>query len=402
VTTYDAGAQELATIALDRQTGQLRWYQVAPAAQIEQVHRVGNPAAATPACDGERVYVFFGSYGLLCYDLKGSLVWSRPLGPFQDEFGAASSPILVDDLLILNEDHDTDNYLYAFEAKTGESRWQVPRNEFTRSYSTPIVFEHDGRKQIVVAGALTLTGYDIGSGERLWWRHGLARIVNTTPTVHNGKLIVATWSPGGDVGERITMEDWDAARRTYDTNEDGLIREDELSPGPVLTRFFRIDINQDGGLDRSEWEKQAHLFDRAENSTLALRVDKHGELGEDSIVWKYSKGVPYVASPVCAEDVVYVVKDGGIFSSLDAETGDVLKKGRLKGRGSYYSSPVVADGKIYVASEQGVISVLSADGEWQILAFHDFGESIYATPMVADGRLFVRTDAALYCFAEPK
>jgi outer membrane protein assembly factor BamB len=157
LTSYDAEKEQLATVALDRTTGRMLWRRVAPAERIEQVHRVGNPAAATPGCDGERVYVFFGSYGLLCYDLQGSLVWSRPLGPFQDEFGAASSPIIVDDLVILNEDHDTDNYLYAFDAETGETRWQVPRNEFTRSYATPIIFEHAGRRQIVVAGALTLT-----------------------------------------------------------------------------------------------------------------------------------------------------------------------------------------------------------------------------------------------------
>ncbi len=402
LTTYNQQNRELATVALDLKSGEEKWKRVAPTERIEAVHRVGNPAAATPACDGEHVYVFFGSYGLLCYDLQGSLVWSRPLGPFQDEFGASSSPILLDDMLVLNEDHDTDNYLYAFDAQSGRLRWQVPRNEFTRSYSTPILFERNGRKQIVVAGALTLTGYDVDSGERVWWYHGLARIVNPTPIVHNGNIIVATWSPGGDVGERIAMEDWDAARRTYDANDDGLIREDELSPGPVLTRFYRIDINQDGGIDRGEWEKQARLFDRAQNSTLAVDVNKHGELDEAAIAWTFAKGIPFVASPVGHADAVYLVKDGGIFTSLDAATGAVLKQGRLKGRGNYYSSPIVADGKIYTASEQGVLSVLSAEGEWKILASHDFEESIYATPVVDGGRILIRTDAALYCFATPE
>ncbi len=92
LTTYREAEQELATVALDRETGNQLWKQVAPTTRIEPVHQVGSPPSATPACDGQRVYVFFGSYGLLCYDLEGNLVWSKPMEPFQDEFGSSSSP----------------------------------------------------------------------------------------------------------------------------------------------------------------------------------------------------------------------------------------------------------------------------------------------------------------------
>ena len=105
-----------------------------------------------------------------------------------------------------------------------------------------------------------------------------------------------------------------------------------------------------------------------------------------------------MASPLYHEDVIYLVKDGGILTALDARTGEARKRGRLKGRGNYYASPIYADGKIYLASEQGVITVVSASDEWQILDSFDFGEMIYATPVVHQGRLYVRTDAALYCF----
>lgn len=99
LTCFDSN--QLATVAIDEKTGRLLWKQLAPASQIESVHRAGSPAAATPACDGKRVYVFFGSYGLICYDLDGKKIWERPLGPFQDEFGAAGSPVLLDGKLIL-------------------------------------------------------------------------------------------------------------------------------------------------------------------------------------------------------------------------------------------------------------------------------------------------------------
>ncbi|HEX4148432.1 MAG TPA: PQQ-binding-like beta-propeller repeat protein, partial [Pirellulales bacterium] len=109
VTSFDG--KELATVALDLASGKPLWKQVAPATRLEAFHPTGSPAVATPASDGRRVFVFFGSYGLLCYDLEGKLVWSHPLGPFQDEFGSASSPILAEGKLLINEDHDIDSFL---------------------------------------------------------------------------------------------------------------------------------------------------------------------------------------------------------------------------------------------------------------------------------------------------
>src|SRR5439155_19872648 len=96
LTCFDASSNALATLALDEKSGKVLWRQIAPTSRIEPVHRVGSPASATPACDGKRVYVFFGSFGLLCYDLDGKIVWQHPMPPFQDEFGAGSSPVLVD------------------------------------------------------------------------------------------------------------------------------------------------------------------------------------------------------------------------------------------------------------------------------------------------------------------
>ncbi len=132
----------------------------------------------TPACNGAQVFSFFGSYGMLCYDTQGKLLWEKRMGPFQDEFGAASSPILVDDKVIINQDHDVDSFITALDQKSGKTLWKTPRSEATRSYSTPLIVERDGNKQVVIAGSLQLTAYDLASGERLWWFNGLSRIVD--------------------------------------------------------------------------------------------------------------------------------------------------------------------------------------------------------------------------------
>ena len=99
--------------------------------------------------------------------------------------------------------------------------------------------------------------------------------------------------------------------------------------------------------------------------------------------------------------MLYLVKDGGILTTLDPRNGDVLKQARIPGAmGTYYSSPVAADGKIYAASLDGKVSVLKAGADWELLQVNDLGEDCNATPAIADGRIYLRTESALYCFAK--
>jgi len=401
VTTFDKKKEELATVCLHRKTGKILWKQAAPTDRIEPFHQTGSPASCSPACDGQRVYVFFGSFGLLCYDMNGKPVWSKPMGPFQDEFGASSSPILVDDLVVVNSDHDIDNFIMGIDKKTGKTVWKTPREGFTRSYSTPVAWEHDGKKQIVVAGSLRLVAYDPKDGKELWWVNGLARIVSPTPVKSEGRLFVASWTPGGDPAQRISMEPWAEAAKSYDKNGDGKIAQTELPKGGAVDkRFFRIDLDQDGKLDQSEWEKHAKVFANAQNGILAIRPGGMGNVTESSVRWRYRRALPSVPSPLFYRGVVYMVKDSGIVTSLDAETGELLKQGRAEGRGNYYASPVAGDGKVYMASERGVITVFEAGRQWKKLSSHDFGERIMATPVIADSSIYVRTDDALYCFGQ--
>lgn len=391
----------LVTVALDRETGSVRWKRVAPNTRAESYHRVGGPATSTPASDGRRIYSFFGSYGLLCYDLQGNLLWSKPMGPFQDEFGCGSSPILVDGKVIVIQDHDIGSFLMAIDQQTGKTVWKVEREGFTRSYATPTLWEADGKKQLLVPGALQLIAYDVADGSKLWWVDGLARIVNTTLAKADGLLYVATWSPGGDPGQRVSMDPWAVAAKKWDKNGDAKLTREELPEGPVLLRFFRIDLDQDGGLDESEWSKHARVFELAQNAILAIRPGGRGNLTDTHVEWQYQRGIPYVPSPLVYRGVVYLVKNGGILTSLDAVTGNVFKQARLRAKDNYYASPVAGDGKIYIASEGGGVSVVKAEGQWDVLAYHDFGERIVATPVLEGGRIYLRTDEALYCFGSP-
>ena len=404
LTTFAASSRELATLALDADNGRILWKRIAPAASIEEYNRsTGNAAQATPACDGQRVYVFFGSYGLVCYDLEGTKLWERRMGPFQDEYGSASSPILVDDKVVIQQDHDVDSFLMAFDGKSGKEVWKSERPDAVRSYSTPAVWMHNGRKELLVAGALELAGYDPSNGKRLWWKRGLARIVIPTPIPSGDTVYMASWTQGGDTGQRIFVESWAEALRKWDRNGDGKLSRYEVFNPDVQARFFSMDRNQDGELNQEEWERYASIFGRAQNGILAIKpASTGGELGDEAVTWRCSRGAPYVATPLLDRGVLWTVKDGGIVTEISASTGTVLLEKRLPGFGNYYASPISADGKIFFASQQGVASIVANDADWRVIATHDFGERIFATPLVLRGRLFIRTEKALYCFQSAK
>lgn len=398
VTTWRTSARELATVALDQKTGQELWRNPLKPAKVEDLHQIGSPATATVACDGKRVYSFFGSAGMFCYDLDGRRIWEQPMGPFRDEYGAGSSPIVFEGKILLNQDHDVDSFLVALDCATGKELWKARRPDAVRSYSTPAVWMHDGRPEILVAGSLQLSAYDPAKGERLWWLNGLARIVIPTPVIDGSTIYMASWAPGGDPGKRVNFLTWPAALAKWDTDKDGKLAKSEIDDREVLERFFRMDLDQDGKLDREEWERHAAVFTRAQNAVLALKPAGKGELSETIVRWKHGRGVPYVSSPVLDQGILWLVKDGGIVTKLEVATGLLLQEERLAGVGQYFASPIAADGKVYFASEPGVLTIMAAQKDWRILSSRDFREKIFATPAVSGGNLFIRTEEAMYSF----
>ena len=209
---------------------------------------------------------------------------------------------------------------------------------------------------------------------------------------------MASWAPGGDSGGRIGLDSWKAALEKWDKNKDGKLAHAEVQDANVLDRFYRMDLNQNLELDQNEWERHAQVFQRAQNAILALKPSGSGDLTESALAWKYPRGVPYVATPLLEKGILWMVKDGGIVTKLEAPTGRVLQEERLSGVGSYYASPVTGDGKVYFESEQGVATVVANQPDWRVISSHDFKEKIYATPVLDHNRIYLRTEKALYCF----
>jgi outer membrane protein assembly factor BamB len=261
-----------------------------------------------------------------------------------------------------------------------------------------VVWPDNGKKQLLVAGALELAGYDPENGEKLWWVNGLARIVIPAAVPVGDQIYMASWAPGGDAGKRLALDAWPAALLKWDKNNDGRLSRTEITDREVLDRFYRMDLDQNGTLDQMEWERHAAFFQRAQNAVLALKPSGRGELSASDLSWKYQRGVPYVSTPVVDKGILWMVKDGGIVTKLEIADGRMLQEERAAGLGGYYSSPVAGDGKIFLASEQGVVSILASEREWKLISSHDFKEKIYATPAIEGSRIYFRTDKALYCF----
>lgn len=295
-------------------------------------------------------------------------------------------------------DQDDASFLLALDRRTGRTLWETARPGFPRGFSTPVVWEAGGAKQVVVAGTLRLVAYDPEDGKELWSVRGLARIVNTLPVIGAGLIFVATYAPGGDSGDRIAMPSFEEFAKETDADKDGFLQLSEIPDGPFLSRFHQIDADKDGRITPREWESMARIFDAAKNSILAVRPGGKGDVTDTGIAWTYERGAPYVPSPLFHEGLVYTVKDGAIFTCLEAPTGKVLKQGRLPAPGNYYASPVATRDRIYTVSRDGVACVVRPGAEWQVLETADLGETCMATPALAGGRIYLRTERRLYCF----
>ena len=164
--------------------------------------------------------------------------------------------------------------------------------------------------------------------------------------------------------------------------------------------FGEYDLDRDQTLNEREWNFY-RAMKTTQNSILAVRAGGRGDVTDTRVLWRYRKSLPNVPSPLLYRDVLYLVKDGGVATTLNPKTGEVLKQARLQGAiEHYWASPVAADGKVYMLSEACKLTVLKAGGQWDPLAINDLDDTCFSTPAIADSRLYIRTRSALYAFGK--
>jgi len=388
---------ELVTLCLDRRSGDVLWRRSVSAAKREARHALNHRAAPTAVSDGSNVFAFFADFGLVAYDEDGRERWRLPLGPFNSQHGIAASPVYADGKVILVCDQDTDAYIIGVDAATGRIAWKSPRNVIN-GYSTPVVHRPEGGPaQVIAPGSYQLTAYSAADGESVWFVRGLTCQPKSAPVIDGDTLFFNGWTTGNDAGEQVELPGFPEVAAAADANRDGKLAQKELPPPWQPTGTWRaIDLDRDGFLNEREW-----TFFRtrraARNGLLAVKLGGRGDVTGSNVLWRFEKSLPDVPTPLIYNGVVFLVRNGGIATTLDSRTGKVLKQARLAGAmEDYYSSPVGADGKVYIASEHGKVVVLRAAGDWEVLAINEFDSDIYATPAVSDDVMFIRTRDTVY------
>jgi len=412
LSAFDSQTQKLSLICLSRKTGAVLWRHEAPAPQIEKTHEVSNPATATPAVDGERVYAYFSSYGLMAFNHAGESAWTLPLPMPRTSHGSGASPILVGDLVILNHDGIQGGYLLAVDRRTGKEAWKqaYPAPGGRReSYSTPILW-HD---QLVLHRAGVVDAYDAASGQHRW-SLPTATSGLSTPVASSDTIFAQTWNVLGEDDQRGMLPDFATLLKKYDKDGDGKISELEfpidlahtVRPGlekvpnsQNYVSFRSVDKNRDGFIQAEEWE--AFLVAAAamnkDHGLLALRPDG----ATAKIIWREDTSIPEVPSPLLYKNRLFLVRNGGVLSCLDASTGQVIYRARTGATGPYFASPVEAGGRLYVVSGDGAVTVIAADKDrLEVLARNELGEDVYSSPAIVGSAIFVRTARSLFAFGE--
>ena len=328
----------------DLASGRLRWErEVHRGAPATPRHLKNSYASETPVTDGERIYAYFGNVGLFALDLSGRIVWSKRLGPFKirNGWGTGASPVLHGGRVFVVCDTDDQSFLAAFDARTGVEVWRVNRDEGT-NWSTPFVWEHDGRAEIVTSGTGRVRSYDL-DGRLLWELSGMSSITIPTPFSALGLLFVSS----GYIG--------DAVRPTF-----------AIRPGA------------------------------SGNITPAA-----GQTSGPFVAWSAPAIAPYNPSPLVHGDILYTLLDRGFFTAHDARTGrEIYGRQRIAVDASgFTASPWTYNGRIFAMSEDGDTYVIKAGPEFQVLGKNSLGEMALATPAIVQGSLIIRTRSKLFRIA---
>jgi outer membrane protein assembly factor BamB len=330
--------------AIDKRSGKIIWERTA-CQGVPKVkrHTKASHANPTPATDGTHVVVSFGSEGLYCYRTDGSLLWRKSLGVLDSgwfynaeyQWGFGSSPIIHDNLVIVQCDIGKDSFLAAYQLDSGSEVWRKSREEIP-SWGTPTIIAGPERVELVTAGSKFARGYDPRTGAELWRLGKHSEITVPTPFAGAGLIFLTS-------GYR------------------------PVQPIYAIRPGAKGDISL-----------------------------KDEETKNDAIAWSTAKGGPYMPTPIVYREHLYICSNSGMLTCFEAKTGKLVYKERLGDGGSYTASPVAADGHLYFPSEDGDVRVVKAGPKFESLAVNALGDACLATPAISDGMMFVRTQHHLF------
>jgi outer membrane protein assembly factor BamB len=421
ITGFDNEKKSLLTYCIDFNKGSILWQKFVTPDSLEHTHSLSGPAATTPVTDGKAVYVYFGSYGVLCYDLSGNLRWENKLPVLNAMYGTCGSPILFDSLLLINRVGFVNPSMLAINKNNGKIVWQhflSFRNDLQKNYSlshaTPVIW----RDQVILHRCLDLTSLYLKDGAEAW-SVGVVSEGVSTPVIINDTLYMNGFLNLGESRLFDELPDFNAMLLEYDSNHDKLVNISEIPSEwafykrPELDRsighdaFYPIsdlavsfDGSGDKALSREEWNKlkEFQASFKLEHGTVAVSLLDSSGNNKPSVIWKQKEYVSEVSSLLVNGNRVYMITDGGIFSSFKTATGDLIFRERIKAPGAYMASPVYANGYIYLIGHNGKITIVKSGDKLDIISRSDLKEKVIASPVALSNTFLIRTESALYAF----
>lgn len=402
-------------LAIDRHDGTLIWERSVTAHSPEAfTHRLSGPAESTPCTDGKRVYFYFGNYGLIALNFDGSLAWEKKLSKPRTGMGTGTSPVLINNSLILIRDGTDDPCILSLDSSTGEEIWKHPRLGYTTSHSSPFVWKNKLQTELVIAGTSSLVSLNPATGKLLWKTENTNGFPCTTPTGNADRLFFASWSANSSGGRDTLeahfdddikfsdaeLENPELFFQRFDQNQDGVIEQHELPPSRARDVFKWLDRNDNQLWETDEFDILLRPPGKGRNIMVAITPGGEGLLNEtDFIAWEYRKNLPYVACPLLSQNRVYLVKSLGVISCLNTETGIPYFDGERTGvKGEYFSSPILIGNRLLFTSSLGYVFQIRDSETFEILSSNYLGEEIIATPAIVDDTLYLRTRAHLWAF----
>lgn len=392
LTAIEDGA--FVTMALDRSNGKTLWKSSVQPLREDTHHHDTDSATTTPVTDGKNVYVFFQEFGLVSYDKRGKERWTYAMGPFRNFYGIAASPILNGNLLYMVCDQVEGSFLLALDTKNGKEIWRRNRPGRLESYTTPILYpDATAPEALLVFGSSWIDAYDPKTGEALWEIGEVGVGPISSPVLVGNTLYVASPSHG-----ESGWSEFAAIAEEHDKDGNGEITRKEVAEAWLIRHFGWLDRDGNDVITETDWITLGKEVTKEHWGAFAIRLG--GEKPER--LWNYRKNVSEIATPLVHDGIFYMAEKG-ILTSLDATTGEMIKRDRIgEGSPKVYASPVAADGRIYLGTLDGTMAVVSAVGDWEILTSVDLGEEIWATPAITDDKLYVRTRGKMYSFGAAK
>ena len=330
--------KRLLLLSLDRRTGETIWERALHEEQpLEGRHPTNTWASASPSTDGEVLVSFFGSHGLYVLNLEGALLWQKDFGQMntRNGWGEGSSPSLSGDEVVVNWDHEGDSFLAVFDKRSGKERWKQKRDEMS-SWFTPLVVTHRGRRQIVTSGAGQVRGYDLETGEELWYGPGLTP--NSIPTPVAGQ------------------------NRVY------------LTSGYSATMLLAVDLERARG-DLEAAEAIAWRYERDTPYVASPLL-----YGNSIYFFKHLRGILTSLNAATGQ-----LNYGPL---------------RIPELNGVYASPLGAAGRVYLAGRAGNTVVIEHGAEYKVLAVNHLEDGFDASPVAVDRELYLRGRKYLYRISE--